>query len=372
MYERKNSIMILLTIEALLIAFVIGTLKNSFLLGIITFVGVGILYGIPIISQTLGCMSSFTEAYIVFELIKNIEFIKTSEAVVISTIIFLVLIYLHNRTVEMEDLRFVGFGWLLFEAVTVSIFFYDYVKDSFLLSLAVLFLLIILAITPFVRVIEFIGLSAFAGYFTYSLFFSLVEKKYALISGTIIFIYSVVMYVYVYKSLDYIGMKKRSEQRKKDIEHYAEYSAIKKSIYDKFPEAEKEYYYFYTSVCVNEAERNEFDTDWEDYIFYLNKNNYVQFNIFFESRKLYRYRFYNRDYAKNHNNTENQGNTAESFDENFNKNLVYFKGVNSSEGLKKRYRELLKIYHTDNPYGDNEVCQIIQKEYEYLTNKFKE
>lgn len=96
MYERKNSIMILLTIEALLIAFVIGTLKNSFLLGIITFVGVGILYGIPIISQTLGCMSSFTEAYIVFELIKNIEFIKTSEAVVISTIIFLVLIYLHN------------------------------------------------------------------------------------------------------------------------------------------------------------------------------------------------------------------------------------------------------------------------------------
>ena len=372
MYERKNSIMILMTIEALLIAFVIGILKDSFLLGIMTLVGVGILYGIPIIGQALGCMSSFIEAYVVFELIKNIKFIKISEAVIISTIIFLVLIYLHNRTIEMEDLRFVGFGWLLFEAVTVSIFFYDYVKDSFLLSLAVLFLLIILAITPFVRVIEFIGLSAFAGYFAYSLFFSLVEKKYALISGTIIFIYSVVMYVYVYKSLDYIGMKKRSEQRKKDIEHYAEYSAIKKSIYDKFPEAEKEYYYFYTSVCVNEAERNEFDTDWEDYIFYLNKNNYVQFNVFFESRKLYRYRFYNRDYAKNHNNTENQGNTAESFDENFNKNLVYFKGVNSSEGLKKRYRELLKIYHTDNPYGDNEVCQIIQKEYEYLTNKFKE
>ncbi len=38
--------------------------------------------------------------------------------------------------------------------------------------------------------------------------------------------------------------------------------------------------------------------------------------------------------------------------------------------LKKRYKDLLKIYHPDNICGDNEILLKINKEYEELRSKF--
>lgn len=43
-----------------------------------------------------------------------------------------------------------------------------------------------------------------------------------------------------------------------------------------------------------------------------------------------------------------------------------FAGVNSYLALKKRYRDLLKIFHPDNMCGDNEMVVIITREYERL------
>ncbi len=50
------------------------------------------------------------------------------------------------------------------------------------------------------------------------------------------------------------------------------------------------------------------------------------------------------------------------------KNLAgsLFAGVNNPLALKKRYRDLLKIFHPDNLCGDNDMVTMINKEYDRL------
>lgn len=45
---------------------------------------------------------------------------------------------------------------------------------------------------------------------------------------------------------------------------------------------------------------------------------------------------------------------------------IFFIGVNSEASLKKRYKDLLKIYHPDNLNGDNTTLQEINKQYDSL------
>lgn len=45
---------------------------------------------------------------------------------------------------------------------------------------------------------------------------------------------------------------------------------------------------------------------------------------------------------------------------------LLFKGVKDENSLKKRYRDLLKIFHPDNLSGDTTIIQNINKEYEAL------
>ncbi len=49
---------------------------------------------------------------------------------------------------------------------------------------------------------------------------------------------------------------------------------------------------------------------------------------------------------------------------------LFFRGVNNLIALKKRYKDLLKIYHPDNICGDNEILLRITKEYEELREQF--
>jgi len=53
------------------------------------------------------------------------------------------------------------------------------------------------------------------------------------------------------------------------------------------------------------------------------------------------------------------------------KSGTFFMGVSSLEGLKKRYRDLMKIYHPDNENGDETTVLYINKEYEKLKPKFE-
>lgn len=57
-----------------------------------------------------------------------------------------------------------------------------------------------------------------------------------------------------------------------------------------------------------------------------------------------------------------------------NKNLscsLLFRGVNNELELKKRYKDLLKIYHPDNVAGDKNIAQQIHQEYEELKTQLR-
>ncbi len=49
---------------------------------------------------------------------------------------------------------------------------------------------------------------------------------------------------------------------------------------------------------------------------------------------------------------------------------MFFSGVGSKVGLRKRYRDLIKIYHPDNVDGDNNTIQEINREYNNLSKMF--
>lgn len=47
-----------------------------------------------------------------------------------------------------------------------------------------------------------------------------------------------------------------------------------------------------------------------------------------------------------------------------------FRGVCDSWSLRKRYRDLIKIFHPDNAGGDHEIIQMINQEYAELTSEY--
>lgn len=50
---------------------------------------------------------------------------------------------------------------------------------------------------------------------------------------------------------------------------------------------------------------------------------------------------------------------------------MFFRGVSDTLSLKKRYKDLLKIFHPDNVAGDNDTVLSITKEYDRLKLTFK-
>ena len=53
------------------------------------------------------------------------------------------------------------------------------------------------------------------------------------------------------------------------------------------------------------------------------------------------------------------------------KGELFFSGVGSKQSLKKRYKDLIKIYHPDNITGDQETLLVIQREYEDLLSYYE-
>lgn len=50
---------------------------------------------------------------------------------------------------------------------------------------------------------------------------------------------------------------------------------------------------------------------------------------------------------------------------------VFFQGVSNPLALKKRYKDLIKIFHPDNLAGDKEMIQRINREYESLKSSYE-
>lgn len=68
---------------------------------------------------------------------------------------------------------------------------------------------------------------------------------------------------------------------------------------------------------------------------------------------------------------ESRKSTDATMGSNFSKGQMpdFFKGVNNILGLKKRYRDLLKIFHPDNLCGDSDTVLEINRQYETLKKK---
>ena len=49
---------------------------------------------------------------------------------------------------------------------------------------------------------------------------------------------------------------------------------------------------------------------------------------------------------------------------------VFFKGVKNPLALKKRYKDLIKIFHPDNVAGDKEIIQMINREYDNIKRDY--
>jgi len=50
---------------------------------------------------------------------------------------------------------------------------------------------------------------------------------------------------------------------------------------------------------------------------------------------------------------------------------LLFRGVTNELALKKRYKDLMKIYHPDNIAGDTKIVQEISKQYEEMQTQFR-
>lgn len=50
---------------------------------------------------------------------------------------------------------------------------------------------------------------------------------------------------------------------------------------------------------------------------------------------------------------------------------MFFSGVDSKQSIKKRYKDLIKIYHPDNLDGDKDTIQEINSEYHKLCAMYK-
>lgn len=48
---------------------------------------------------------------------------------------------------------------------------------------------------------------------------------------------------------------------------------------------------------------------------------------------------------------------------------IFFRGVTNTLELKKRYKDLIKIFHPDNVNGDKDTLQQINREYEQIKNE---
>ena len=107
-------------------------------------------------------------------------------------------------------------------------------------------------------------------------------------------------------------------------------------------------------------------------IFFL-ENVFIRCSVAFDNGFLF---YGSSKRAKRYSYEENSDNSSyertdyeDTVDDKENQTGIdWFAGIKSVDELKKRYRDLMKIYHPDNQAGDTNAVQQIQQEYEQLLN----
>lgn len=355
-------------LESMIVAFIIGMTKENVGWGIGSYIIIMLLYKVPVAGGVFAFVFSLVESMTAGFILSH--YTSMAWAWIIGIVVFMTLVRAHQIYGDVGEIS-KGYSLVIFDSLVISSCTYIVCKN--VIGSVVLFIvLIIMMFVPIMRVIESIILSLGTAVLVYYFASGSLDKPYLILVTLFSLIYTGISYAFAYELIDYKGMIRTSKQRKYMQEYVESMNDIRMSLYQQFPELEKKCYYFYTEVCQTEKEKEQFKYDWDNYLIYLNASGErISFNQYFEKEKLYRTSKYNRDYAKNSCNSDEFGNDEKVDNKKENEKIVYFTGVDSIESLKKRYHDLLKIYHPDNQNGDERISKKIQEEYDFLMEKLK-
>lgn len=359
-------------IETVLVAFLIGSVKENIGWGVGSFIIMMFLYGIPLIGGIFTFVFSLVEAIMIGAILSLLG-ASLGWVYFIGAVAFVVLTNMHKTFGGLDNPALLGYSLIIFYDLLLSgIIYLEFQKVSF--AIVTFIVVLVVAFIPGVRILELIALCGSVSLFAYGASCDSLGVWKAVMFAVFVFVYSGSLFFYAYMGVNYVGMAKSKKQRKMQEENFNRDYQIKLELYNRYPELEKNYYYFYNQVCKSELDKVKFDIDWSKYLEYLYEtSNIISFNKYFEQEKLYRTSKYNSDFARQHAKWSGENSKQETKEEvKFEgQNSNYFAGINDLESLKKRYHALLKIYHPDNQNGDVSISKQIQAEYEQLLKKYE-
>lgn len=373
--ECVRSGLFLVFIESFILAIIAGAAKKDVGTGLIAFFVATIIFCIPLLGGVCMLVFSFVWSLIIWSI--AINFTSPLASWIISIIAFMILISIHMSVIDIKEGVFC-YSYLLFEAL-IAVFLLYMTYKSVLISIIVLVALLICIFLPVIRHIEGLALSVCTGIILYYIALYNLNTIQSGIIGGLAFVVSEGIYIILNMQFSWKAIIEEGKSRKEYEKNEMEYVLLRTAVYEKYPQLEKDFYYFNTCVCQNDIERTYFEADWRHYIRYINDaSEVIEFNKWFEDNKLYRFRDYNRDFAQKHDKyKENTDKSDTGNNENFNHNSgnqqtdsIWFAGIKNMDELKKRYKDLLKIYHPDNQAGDTTISQQIQNEYEEMLKRY--
>lgn len=352
-------------IESLAFSLLIGLYHQNILLGVGSCLFLILLEGIPLISVMYTMLFPLAESVLVFYIVSERSEVKIGFWAALAA--FYLLTALHKKAGRIDHIAF-GYAMLLFDGILIAVTRFLTIREPDL-HLILLLAVLLLTMVPRLRIILSILLAAAAAGAVYLFVLPVLSTPYAYLATAFLFLYSGSAYLWACLGNDFIGRWKQRKLLRTLEEKKQEFPQIKSKIYEKYPVLAEQYRYYQTAVCANSEERRAFDLDWQHYVLYLDASGKnITFNQFFDREKLYQIRRYkDKPYRTNARYIR----TGQA-DASPKKSVAsgYFAGVTDAASLKKRYHELMKIYHPDNQNGDTTVSRQIQKEYDSLTGKY--
>lgn len=364
-------------LESILASVVIGIYFENILWGLGACFVLILLEGIPLISCVYSLLFSLMEAVVIGK--AAMHFLPVGPGSLAALAAFMLLAALHKRLGKINCTA-LGFAMIVGEEILVVGLVYllkHQIQLSDILILAGIFLLTCIAFcriaAAFLLTIAVTGLLYLYGR-------QFLDPFYLLLFVVLTFCYSGTIYLWAWLGNDYLGLWRQRRFQKLLAAKEKELPDIKSRMYEKYPVLAEQYQYYQTCVCNDSTERQEFDTDWKHYLIYLDSaSRNITFNQFFERERLYQIRTYKQNpyrtnpyhsagHTKKHTG---QGIPSSSVSFDRKNESSYFAGVHDMKSLKKRYHDLLKIYHPDNLNGDSTVSRQIQEEYDALSKKFQ-
>lgn len=369
----SNTAIKLSWMESILFGLIIGLYFRNVLLGFGIGLGLIILECIPVISVVYILLFSLMESVLIFRI--TTDSLPINQRGMAALLAFIVLVEMHRTTGKINCIA-LGHAMILFEEIIIAGLLYTLNHEVPLSVILILAGIYFLTCISFCRIIAILLLTISSVRLIYSYGQQFLSKPYIALFMVLLICYICTVYLWAYLGNDYLGLYRQKQFKKLLEEKENEIADIKSRMYEKYSVLAGQYQYYQTSICSSPEDRREFEMDWKHYLIYLESSSrQITFNQFFEKQKLYQLRRYKQNpYRINPKHTAKQRNKTNSStvtQDAARMDTAYFTGVNDMKSLKKRYHDLLKIYHPDNQNGDSTISQQIQKEYEALCKKYQ-